>query len=126
MPRKHFILEDEADRILPELAARAGMSYGKYISHLVMQEYARQNNELQIADLLRRIYSTVKAIDKRSAVELDASNSFFHQFETGATAENFRAVDDDPHPWIQKGYESEEYRRRKANFKKLKNPPTSP
>lgn len=125
MPRKHFVIEDDAAEKLPELAEREGMTQGKYISYLIRQEYARQKGELQIDERLHRMDLREKAMDQKLAILLDASNSFYHQFETGATAENFRSVDDDPHPWIEKGYEFEEHRRRKANFKKLKNPPTN-
>lgn len=123
MPRKHFVLEDEADRILPELAARAGMSQGQLISHLILEEVKRQKDELRASSEAHRAYLAAHMAAGMCAEIRDMFNSYLHVFEGTVTGEQFRAFDEVPHAWGQKAAEREEYRRKVALDKKRRKSP---
>ncbi|AVQ97001.1 hypothetical protein DRA42_12775 [Ethanoligenens harbinense] len=121
--RKHLLLTEKACNSLDELAKAAGMPKGQYISCLILEEAARQKDELSASGEAHRAYLAAHAADRKMAILLDSWNSYLHQFESGATDENFRPAADDPQIWVKKADDLEEYRRKVAYDKKRRKSP---
>lgn len=121
--RKHLLLTEKACNLLDELTEAAGVPKGQYISYLIVEEAARQKDELSASGEAHRAYLAAHAAAGDTAMIKDMLNSYFHQFEGMATAESFRAFDDAPHIWGKKSVEALEYRRKVAFERKRKKSP---